>query len=106
MPLVTQSLQPRVILGLMTFGPSESKGAARITSFDEYNRCLDYFQQQGFNEIDTARIYIGGEQEAFTAKANWKQRGLTLVFSNGTRSSLAAINQMSCARSWSCPSRN
>ncbi|KAJ5091519.1 hypothetical protein NUU61_006389 [Penicillium alfredii] len=78
MPLVTQSLQPRVILGLMTFGPSESKGA-RITSLDEYNRCLDYFQQQGFNEIDTARIYIGGEQEAFTAKANWKQRSLTLA---------------------------
>ncbi|KAJ5793851.1 Drug/metabolite transporter [Penicillium paradoxum] len=78
MPLVVQNLQPRVILGLMTFGPSEAKGA-RITSLDEYNKCLDYFQQQGFNEIDTARIYIDGEQEAFTAKANWKSRGLTLA---------------------------
>ncbi|OGE56226.1 hypothetical protein PENARI_c003G08678 [Penicillium arizonense] len=78
MPLIAQNPQPRVILGLMTFGPSEAKGA-RITSLDEYNKCLDYFQQQGFNEVDTARIYIDGEQEAFTAKANWKSRGLTLA---------------------------
>ncbi|KAJ5493893.1 Drug/metabolite transporter [Penicillium fimorum] len=78
MPLIAQNPQPRVILGLMTFGPTEAKGA-RITSLDEFNKCLDYFQQQGFNEVDTARIYIGGEQEAFTAKANWKSRGLTLA---------------------------
>ncbi|KAJ5135437.1 Drug/metabolite transporter [Penicillium bovifimosum] len=78
MPLVAQNPQPRVILGLMTFGPTEAKGA-RITSLDEYNKCLDYFQQQGFNEVDTARVYVGGEQEAFTAKANWKSRGLTLA---------------------------
>ena len=62
----------------MTFGPNESKGA-RITSLDDFNTCLDHFQQQGFNEIDTARIYVGGEQEAFTAQANWKERGLTLA---------------------------
>ncbi|KAJ6180956.1 hypothetical protein N7519_011417 [Penicillium mononematosum] len=78
MPLIAQNPQPRVILGLMTFGPTEAKGA-RITSLDEFNKCLDYFQQQGFNEVDTARIYIDGEQEAFTAKANWKSRGLTLA---------------------------
>ncbi|KAJ5382485.1 Drug/metabolite transporter [Penicillium concentricum] len=78
MPLIAQNPQPRVILGLMTFGPTEAKGA-RITSLDEFNKCLDYFQQQGFNEVDTARVYIGGEQEAFTAKANWKSRGLTLA---------------------------
>ncbi|KAL2787240.1 NADP-dependent oxidoreductase domain-containing protein [Aspergillus keveii] len=75
---VAQNLVPRTILGLMTFGPDESKGA-RITSLDEFNKCLDYFQQEGFNEIDTARIYIEGEQEAFTAQANWKKRGLTLA---------------------------
>ncbi|KAJ5188348.1 Drug/metabolite transporter [Penicillium cf. griseofulvum] len=78
MPLIVQNPQPRVILGLMTFGPTEAKGA-RITSLDEFNKCLDYFQQQGFNEVDTARVYIDGEQEAFTAKANWKSRGLTLA---------------------------
>lgn len=78
MPLIAQNPLPRVILGLMTFGPTEAKGA-RITSLDEFNKCLDYFQQQGFNEVDTARVYIDGEQEAFTAKANWQSRGLTLA---------------------------
>lgn len=78
MPLVVQNLKPRVILGLMTFGPDESTGA-RITSLDEFNKCLDYFQGQGYNEVDTARVYIGGAQERFTAQAKWKERGLTLA---------------------------
>ncbi|KAJ5633983.1 Aflatoxin B1 aldehyde reductase member 2 [Penicillium herquei] len=78
MPLIAQNPLPRVILGLMTFGPSPDKGA-RITSLDEYKNCLDYFQQQGFNEVDTARIYVGGEQEAFTAQAGWKERGLSIA---------------------------
>ena len=78
MPLLMQTGKPRVILGLMTFGPDESAGA-RITSMDDYNKCLDYFQSQGYNEVDTARTYIGGKQEAFTAEAKWKERGLTLA---------------------------
>ncbi|KAL1969460.1 hypothetical protein VTN77DRAFT_8898 [Rasamsonia byssochlamydoides] len=78
MPLVAQNLKPRIILGLMTFGPDESKGA-RITSLDELNRHLDYFQQQGYHEVDTARAYIGGAQEAFTRQARWKERGLKLA---------------------------
>ena len=78
MPLVTQTAQPRVILGLMTFGPDESQGG-KITSVDDFNKYLDCFQQQGFNEVDTARIYVGGKQEAFTAQTNWKTRGLTLA---------------------------
>lgn len=78
MPLVAQNPLPRAILGLMTFGPDEATGA-RITSLDDFNKCLDYFQQQGFQEIDTARIYVGGKQEAFTAQAKWKERGLTLA---------------------------
>lgn len=77
MPLVAQNPMPRVILGLMTFGPegTESKGA-RLSSLD---KCLDHFQQQGFNEVDTARLYLEGEQEAYTAQAKWKERGLTLA---------------------------
>lgn len=78
MALFMQNPKPRVILGLMTFGPTESAGA-RITSLDEYNKCLDYLQGQGYNEVDTARAYIGGEQEAFTTQARWKERGLTLA---------------------------
>ncbi|KIX00242.1 uncharacterized protein Z518_10381 [Rhinocladiella mackenziei CBS 650.93] len=81
MPLIASTgTKPRVILGLMTFGPpgTESKGA-RITSLDDYNKCLDYFQQQGYNEVDTARMYIGGDQETFTRDAKWKDRGLSLA---------------------------
>lgn len=78
MPLVVPSATPRVILGLMTFGPDESEGA-RITSLDDFNKCLDHLQQQGYNEVDTARVYVGGKQEAFTAQAKWKERGLTLA---------------------------
>lgn len=81
MPLFTATNdKSRVILGLMTFGPpgSESKGA-RITSIDDYNACLDYFQKSGYNEVDTARVYISGEQEAFTREARWKQRGLQIA---------------------------
>ncbi|KAF2140651.1 uncharacterized protein K452DRAFT_252450 [Aplosporella prunicola CBS 121167] len=78
MPLVAQSPKPRVILGLMTFGPDPSTGA-RITSLDDYKKCLDHLQSRGYNEVDTARLYIGGQQEAFTAAAQWKERGLTLA---------------------------
>ena len=62
----------------MTFGPDETTGA-RVTSLDEYNKTLDYFQARGYNEIDTARTYVGGKQEAFTTEARWKERGLTLA---------------------------
>ena len=78
MPLLMQTGKPRVILGLMCYGPDESAGA-RVFSLDEYNKHLDYFQSQGYNEVDTARVYIGGKQEAFTAAAQWKERGLTLA---------------------------
>lgn len=78
MPLLAGTGKPRVVLGLMTFGPDESAGA-RITSLDEYNRCLDYFQKKGYYEVDTARVYIGGKQEAFTKEAHWKERGLMLA---------------------------
>ena len=44
-----------------------------------YTSILDYFQSQGYTEIDTARNYIGGEQEAYTRDAGWKDRGLTIA---------------------------
>ncbi|KAL3476760.1 NADP-dependent oxidoreductase domain-containing protein [Aspergillus californicus] len=74
----TMSEKPRTILGLMTVGPDASTGA-RITSLAEYKQVLDYFQEQSYNEIDTARIYSGQQQEAFTAQAGWKERGLKLA---------------------------
>ncbi|KAL2158269.1 hypothetical protein VTH06DRAFT_4590 [Thermothelomyces fergusii] len=77
-PLVAQSPTPRVILGLMTFGPDESTGA-RVTDVGEFGKVLDLFQSRGYNEVDTARMYVGGKQEAFTREAGWKDRGLTLA---------------------------
>lgn len=79
MPLIAGSTgKPRVILGTMTFGPDEKAGA-RITSLDTYNSILDKFQQAGHNEIDTARVYVGGAQEAFSRDAKWKERGLSVA---------------------------
>jgi aryl-alcohol dehydrogenase-like predicted oxidoreductase len=79
MPLLIPTTgKPRIILGLMTFGPSESDGA-RITDLGTYNQVLDKFQERGYNEVDTARVYVGGAQEAFTREAKWKERGLTLA---------------------------
>ncbi|KAF2656682.1 aflatoxin B1 aldehyde reductase member 2 [Lophiostoma macrostomum CBS 122681] len=78
MPLIAQNPKDRVILGLMTFGPDESTGA-RVTKFEDYTKCLDYFQSEGYNEVDTARMYVGGKQEAWTRDAKWKDRGLTLA---------------------------
>lgn len=70
----------RVILGLLTFGPpgSESHGS-RITSLDDFNQCLDFYQKQGYHEVDTARQYVKGQQEGFTRDARWQERGLTLA---------------------------
>ncbi|KAL1297457.1 hypothetical protein AAFC00_004984 [Neodothiora populina] len=76
--LITGTGKPRVILGTMTFGPDTNTGA-RVTSLDEYNKTLDYLQSQGYNEIDTARSYVGGKQEAWTKDAKWQDRGLTLA---------------------------
>ncbi|KAI0018702.1 NADP-dependent oxidoreductase domain-containing protein [Xylariomycetidae sp. FL0641] len=78
MPLVASAPKDRIILGLMTFGYDESTGA-RITNVDDFKKCLDLFQSRGYNEVDTARVYTGTKQEAFTREAGWKERGLTLA---------------------------
>lgn len=78
MPLIATSPKPRIILGLMNFGPDPSTGA-RITSLSTYNTVLDHFQAAGYNEVDTARTYVGGKQEAFTREAKWQERGLKLA---------------------------
>lgn len=80
MPLTIPSTgKPRVILGLMTFGPDEAAGA-RITDPAVYSQVLDVFQRErGYSEVDTARVYVAGAQEAFTRQAGWKDRGLMLA---------------------------
>lgn len=66
------------ITDLHKYSPDTNTGA-RVTSIDEYNKTLDYLQSQGYNEIDTARSYVGGKQESFTKEAHWQDRGLTLA---------------------------
>ena len=70
--------KPRIILGLMGFGPEGAPGA-RITSLNTFEQALDLFQRRGYNEVDTARLYIGGLQEGFTREAGWKERGLSIA---------------------------
>ncbi|KAI0022612.1 aflatoxin B1 aldehyde reductase member 2 [Xylariomycetidae sp. FL0641] len=70
--------KPRVILGLMGLGPEGSPGA-RMTSLEDFRQALDIFQARGHRELDTARLYIGGQQEAFTRAAGWRERGLAIA---------------------------
>ncbi|KAH6627241.1 NADP-dependent oxidoreductase domain-containing protein [Chaetomium sp. MPI-SDFR-AT-0129] len=64
------SPKPRVILGLMTFGPDPSAGA-RVTDPAELTRAVDLLHTRGYQpvEVDTARVYVGGKQEGFTRVA-------------------------------------
>ncbi|OAQ99170.1 hypothetical protein LLEC1_07151 [Akanthomyces lecanii] len=79
MPLIVPTrTKPRVILGLMTFGPSKEAGA-RITDVATLGKALDTLQARGYDEVDTARVYVAGQQEAFTREAQWKDRGFTLA---------------------------
>lgn len=64
----------------MTFGPpgTEDKGS-RITDLKEYNACLDLLSSHGFLELDTARVYVGGQQEAFTRSADYANKGFSIA---------------------------
>ena len=64
----------------MTFGPpgTEAQGS-RVTTLEAYTECLDYLQGEGYNEIDTARVYVGGKQEGWTNEAGWRARGLEIA---------------------------
>lgn len=62
----------------MTFGPDKEAGA-RVTDLDQFKSVLDYFQGQGYGEVDTAHTYVGGKQQAFTREAGWQERGLRLA---------------------------
>jgi aflatoxin B1 aldehyde reductase len=78
MPLISQVPKDRIILGLMTFGSDEAAGA-RITDINVFNEALDVLQKRGYNELDTARVYVGTKQETFTREAKWKEKGFTLA---------------------------
>ncbi len=50
-----------------------------MTDLADFKSALDLFQELGYNELDTARSYIGGKQESFTRTAGWKERGMTIA---------------------------
>jgi aflatoxin B1 aldehyde reductase len=52
----------------MSFGP-DLKWGAQTTKVGEFSKFLDLLQDRGYNEVDTARQYQGGQQEAFTSAA-------------------------------------
>ena len=74
----TTTTKPRTILGLMILGPAGAPGA-RLTSMDDFRTALDLFEARGHRDLDTARAYVGGAQEAFTREAGWKERGLAVA---------------------------
>ncbi|KAK0713549.1 aflatoxin B1 aldehyde reductase member 2 [Lasiosphaeria miniovina] len=69
--------KPRIILGLMTFGPDANTGA-RLTDINDLKTALDVFEKRGYKELDTARGYCNGQQEAFTRAAGYEARGLAI----------------------------
>lgn len=78
----------------MTFRPDESAGA-RITSLAEYNKCLDYLQGQGYNEIDTARVYNVDKQKLSSPSRAGKNAGSNSR-RNDIRMNSGRINQSFC----------
>ncbi|KAM7190436.1 aflatoxin B1 aldehyde reductase member 2 [Naviculisporaceae sp. PSN 640] len=70
--------KPRIVLGLMGFAPDEYTGA-RLTKLDDLKIALDVFQRRGYTELDTARVYGGGEQESYTWQAGWKDKGFSIA---------------------------
>jgi aflatoxin B1 aldehyde reductase len=62
----------------MIVGPPGTPGA-RFTGLDNFNEALGIFQERGYDEIDTARLYLGGKQEAYTREARWKERNLAVT---------------------------
>ncbi|WYZ44796.1 hypothetical protein EsH8_VIII_000112 [Colletotrichum jinshuiense] len=78
MDSTAQTRRRRIILGLMSFGPPKEIAGRGITDLGEFNEALDLFGSYGYTEIDTARVYAGGKQEAFTGKSNWKRNGMKI----------------------------
>ncbi|KAL4959352.1 Aldo/keto reductase [Aspergillus stella-maris] len=50
-----------------------------MISLSQFQQLLNTFQSSGYTELDTARIYLGGSQESFTAEAGYKGRGLRIA---------------------------
>ncbi|UJR06804.1 hypothetical protein I4U23_011091 [Adineta vaga] len=56
---------PRIVLGCGTMGPAGTNWA-RVTTVEDTRAMYKTFQSYGHTELDTARTYSDGKQEAFT----------------------------------------
>jgi aflatoxin B1 aldehyde reductase len=67
---------------LVTRLPPVNKNAeygGRVTEVSEVHKIFKHFSNSGHKELDTARMYIKGEQEAFTAAAGYQDLNLEIV---------------------------
>lgn len=69
---------PRVILGCATMGPPGTN-FARVTTIDGTKAMFKVLQSYGYSELDTARLYNDGKQEAFTRETGALNEGFTVA---------------------------
>ena len=75
---MTSNKVPRVILGCATMGPPGTT-LARITTVEETKVMFKTLQSYGYTELDTARLYNDGKQEAFTRETGVLNEGFTIA---------------------------
>ena len=75
---MTSNRFPRVILGCVTMGPPGTT-LARITTVEGTKVMFKTLQSHGYTELDTARIYNDGKQEAFTRETGVLNEGFTMA---------------------------
>ncbi|CAF1049522.1 unnamed protein product [Adineta steineri] len=75
---MTNNKTPRVVLGCATMGP-QGTTFARITTVDETREMFKTLQSYGYTELDTARLYSDGKQEAFTRETGVLNEGFIIA---------------------------
>lgn len=69
---------PRVVLGCATTGPPRTN-SARVTTIEGTKAMFQTLQLHGYTELDTARMYNHGKQEAFTRETDVLNEGFTMA---------------------------
>ena len=75
---MTTTKIPRVILGCATMGPPGTN-MARVTTVNETKKMFNILQSYGYKELDTARLYNNGKQEAFTRETGVLNEGFSVA---------------------------
>ncbi len=75
---MTSNQIPRVILGCATMGPPGTN-VARVTTVEATKEMFKVLKSYGYTELDTARMYNDGKQEAFTRETGVLNEGFTIA---------------------------